>query len=56
MNIASKRWIKIFKSNVTSFNNFSVLGKVLTYKSAFSLDKLYPTSNLKIFTPTFVSL
>ncbi|OAD61934.1 Peptidyl-tRNA hydrolase ICT1, mitochondrial [Eufriesea mexicana] len=53
MNIVGKQWIKIFKTDITRYNNFCILGKVLTYKSAFSLDKLYPTSNLKIFTPTF---
>lgn len=53
MNIASKQWIQIFK---IPNNNFSIFGKTFTYKSAYSLDKLYPTHSIKLFTPTFVSL
>ncbi|KAG6799612.1 peptidyl-tRNA hydrolase ICT1, mitochondrial [Apis mellifera caucasica] len=51
MNIASKQWIQIFK---IPNNNFSIFGKAFTYKSAYSLDKLYPTHSIKLFTPTFV--
>ncbi|KOC65151.1 Peptidyl-tRNA hydrolase ICT1, mitochondrial [Habropoda laboriosa] len=54
MNIACRRWIRIFKTDLTFQYHFCMLGKALNYKSAYSLDKLYPTSNLKIFTPTFV--
>lgn len=53
MNITTKQWIQIFK---IPYNNFSIFGKVFTYKSAYSLDKLYPTHSIKLFTPTFVSL
>ncbi|CAL7935986.1 unnamed protein product [Xylocopa violacea] len=53
MNIASRQFIRIFKSDITYQNHFCILGRTLAYKSAYSLDKLYPTSNLKLFTPTF---
>ncbi|KAK1118994.1 hypothetical protein K0M31_013765 [Melipona bicolor] len=53
MNIASRQWIRIFTTDITH-NQFCILGRALAYKSAFSLDKLYPTSNIKLYTPTFV--
>ncbi|KAF3426687.1 hypothetical protein E2986_10673 [Frieseomelitta varia] len=53
MNIASRQWIRIFATDITH-NQFCVLGRALAYKSAFSLDKLYPTSNIKLYTPTFI--
>lgn len=43
------------KDNVISFCKFSGLSRKYSYKSAHSLDKFYPKSNLKIYTPTFVS-
>ncbi|CAK9803845.1 Peptidyl-tRNA hydrolase ICT1, mitochondrial [Anthophora plagiata] len=54
MNVPSRQLIRIFKTDITYQNNFCILGKAFTYKSAQSLDKLYPKSNLKLFTPTFV--
>ncbi|XP_012165454.1 peptidyl-tRNA hydrolase ICT1, mitochondrial [Bombus terrestris] len=53
MNIVSRQWTRIFKTDIMH-NQFCILGRALAYKSAFSLDKLYPTSNLKLFTPTFI--
>ncbi|XP_076763792.1 large ribosomal subunit protein mL62 [Xylocopa sonorina] len=53
MNVASRQFIRIFKSDVACQNHFCILGRTLAYKSAYSLEKLYPTSNLKLFTPTF---
>ncbi|XP_017887692.1 peptidyl-tRNA hydrolase ICT1, mitochondrial [Ceratina calcarata] len=53
MNIFSRHLLRIFKSDAVYQSQFSVLGRELAYKSAYSLDKLYPTSNLKLFTPTF---
>ncbi|CAK9796915.1 Peptidyl-tRNA hydrolase ICT1, mitochondrial [Anthophora quadrimaculata] len=54
MNVPSRQLIRIFKTDITSQNNFCLLGKAFAYKSAQSLDKLYPKSNLKLFTPAFV--
>ncbi|XP_076246125.1 large ribosomal subunit protein mL62 [Calliopsis andreniformis] len=54
MNVIGRQCLRIFKSDLTQQNQFCILGRALAYKSAFSLDKLYPTSNLKLYTPTFV--
>ena len=53
MNVVGRQCLKILKNNVTQQNQSCLLGRALAYKSAFSLDKLYPTSNLKLYTPTF---
>ncbi|XP_076379432.1 large ribosomal subunit protein mL62 [Megalopta genalis] len=52
MNIVSRQCLRIFQNDLTQYH-FSILGRALTYKSAFSIDKLYPTSNLKLYTPSF---
>ncbi|CAK9833299.1 Peptidyl-tRNA hydrolase ICT1, mitochondrial [Anthophora retusa] len=54
MNVPSRQLIRIFKTDIIYQNNFCILGKAFAYKSAQSLDKLYPKSNLKLFTPAFV--
>ncbi|XP_076635878.1 large ribosomal subunit protein mL62 [Colletes latitarsis] len=54
MNIVSRQCIRIFKNDLTQQAKCCIFGRALTYKSAISLDKLYPTSNLKLYTPTFV--
>ncbi|XP_076170329.1 large ribosomal subunit protein mL62 [Ptiloglossa arizonensis] len=54
MNIVTRQYLRIFKHNLTLYNQCNVLGRALAFKSALSLDKLYPTSNLQLFTPTFV--
>ncbi|XP_029032160.1 peptidyl-tRNA hydrolase ICT1, mitochondrial [Osmia bicornis bicornis] len=53
MNIANRHWIQILKNDVTNRYLFNT-GRSYTYKSAYALDKLYPTSNLKLYTPDFV--
>lgn len=55
MNIANRHWVQILKNDVTNRYLFNT-GRSYTYKSAYSLDKLYPTSNLKLYTPDFVSV
>ncbi|XP_003705584.1 large ribosomal subunit protein mL62 [Megachile rotundata] len=52
MNIVSRQWIRIFKSDISCQNVYNI-GKAFVYKSAFALDNLYPTSNLKLYSPTF---
>ncbi|XP_043263659.1 peptidyl-tRNA hydrolase ICT1, mitochondrial isoform X2 [Colletes gigas] len=54
MNIVSRQCIRIFRNDLTQQNQCFIFGRALAYKSAISLDKLYPTSNLKLYTPTFV--
>ncbi|XP_054000693.1 peptidyl-tRNA hydrolase ICT1, mitochondrial [Hylaeus anthracinus] len=54
MNIVGRQCLRIFKSDQTQQGLCNILGRTLAYKSAVSLDKLYPTSNLKLYTPTFV--
>ncbi|KZC04553.1 Peptidyl-tRNA hydrolase ICT1, mitochondrial, partial [Dufourea novaeangliae] len=54
MNMVSRNYLRIFQNNIAQQNHFSILSRVFAYKSAFSLEKLYPTSNLKLYTPTYV--
>ncbi|XP_031831579.1 large ribosomal subunit protein mL62 [Nomia melanderi] len=54
MNIVGRQCLRIFQHDVTQQNHFCFLRRALTYKSALSLDKIYPTSNLKLYTPAFV--
>ncbi|XP_076645390.1 large ribosomal subunit protein mL62 [Halictus rubicundus] len=53
MNIVGRQCFRIFQGGLTQ-HHFSILGRALTYKSAFSLEKIYPTSNLNLYTPAFV--
>ncbi|XP_078053089.1 large ribosomal subunit protein mL62 [Augochlora pura] len=52
MNIVGRQCLRIFQNDMSQ-HQFSVLGRALTYKSAYSMENLYPTSNLKLYTPTF---
>ncbi|XP_076289287.1 large ribosomal subunit protein mL62 [Lasioglossum baleicum] len=53
MNIVGRQCLRIFHNDLKQ-HQFSILGRALTYKSAFSLEKIYPTSNLNLYTPAFV--
>ncbi|XP_011162927.1 peptidyl-tRNA hydrolase ICT1, mitochondrial [Solenopsis invicta] len=53
MNIVRRQCFKILQSNVESQRLLYTLDRTFSFKSALSLENLYPGSNLKLHTPTF---
>ncbi|KAH8287793.1 hypothetical protein KR018_000328 [Drosophila ironensis] len=51
MNKISRAFISVLRQNSSSGASNSLLGRQLSYKSDLSLDRIYPTSRLQIFTP-----
>lgn len=54
MNGTAGRLFKAISSNFMTQKYLYTLAKTFTFKSAYSLDKLYPKSTLKLATPEFV--
>lgn len=55
MNYITRQCLKVVKNEFLNISPMYGLGRTFSYKSAFSLENLYPKSNLKIHTPNFVS-
>jgi hypothetical protein len=55
MNYIVQKCLDTLKSNIIRQNQIQCLIRMISYKSAYSLEKLYPTSNLNLYTPNFVS-
>ncbi|XP_043482495.1 peptidyl-tRNA hydrolase ICT1, mitochondrial [Leptopilina heterotoma] len=53
MNLLRRQCLNTFCNAINKQNN-NIIGRFVSFKSAFSLDKIYPTSNLRLYTPTFV--
>lgn len=53
MNLVRRQCLRILQSNV---RNQSLSCRASSFKSALSLENLYPGSKLKLHTPTFVSV
>lgn len=56
MNLVRRQCLRILQSNVRNQNISYSLGRASSFKSALSLENLYPGSKLKLHTPTFVSI
>ncbi|XP_046734414.1 peptidyl-tRNA hydrolase ICT1, mitochondrial [Diprion similis] len=54
MNFIARQFVKAIKNEITNQSHVCGLGRTLSYKSAYSLDNLYPKSSLKLYTPNFV--
>lgn len=55
MNILRRQCLRIFSNAINIENNLLPVGRLFSYKSAFSLENIYPTSNMRLHTPNFVS-
>jgi len=55
MNLVRRQCLRILQSNVENRNTSYNFGRTSSFKSALSLENLYPGSKLKLYTPTFVS-
>ncbi|XP_014215253.1 peptidyl-tRNA hydrolase ICT1, mitochondrial [Copidosoma floridanum] len=53
MNYIGRQCLKILKSDITNRSHLLGLGRLLSYKSAYALENLYPKSNLNLYTPQF---
>lgn len=56
MSLISRQLLSVMKKEVTNYSHIGGFARKCSYKSAYSLDKLYPSSNINIYTPKFVSL
>lgn len=54
MNLLGRQCLNTFCNAVNKQNN-NPIGRLVSFKSAVSLEKIYPTSNMRLYTPTFVS-
>ncbi|XP_012523988.1 peptidyl-tRNA hydrolase ICT1, mitochondrial [Monomorium pharaonis] len=55
MNIVRRQCLRILHSNLKSQTISYSPGRTFSFKSAMSLENLYPESKLKLYTPTFKS-
>ena len=56
MNLVRRQCLRTLWSNINSQNISYSLSRASSFKSAFSLENLYPGSKLKLYTPIFVSV
>ncbi|XP_058790324.1 large ribosomal subunit protein mL62 [Phymastichus coffea] len=54
MNFVGRQCLRILKKELYSNSHSRALGRTYTYKSAYSLENLYPKSNINLYTPNFV--
>ncbi|XP_072764818.1 large ribosomal subunit protein mL62 [Anoplolepis gracilipes] len=54
MNFLSRQYLKILQSNVKNQNALCNFSRAFSFKSEISLEKLYPQSKQKLYTPSFV--
>ncbi|KAJ8678536.1 hypothetical protein QAD02_014323 [Eretmocerus hayati] len=53
MNVISRTILSAVKSDLVKSGHFCCLARKVSFKSKFSLDKLYPRNNVKLHTPKF---
>ncbi|XP_033211060.1 peptidyl-tRNA hydrolase ICT1, mitochondrial isoform X1 [Belonocnema kinseyi] len=54
MNFLGRQFLKIIQDEIRSQSNVCAVRRLFSYKSAFSLENLYPKSNMRLYTPNFV--
>ncbi|XP_043286876.1 peptidyl-tRNA hydrolase ICT1, mitochondrial [Venturia canescens] len=54
MNLISRQFVKIFRSDICNTSHVCSLGRNYSFKSPYAPENLYPKSTIKIFTPNFV--
>ncbi|EFN63374.1 Immature colon carcinoma transcript 1 protein [Camponotus floridanus] len=54
MNFLTRQYFRILQSNVRNQNALCNFGRAFNFKSEVSLEKLYPESKQKLYTPSFV--
>lgn len=56
MNLLRRQCVKMFSNSIIVQNNCNIIARLSSFKSAFSLENIYPTSNMQLHTPNFVSI
>lgn len=51
MNKITRAFISVLRQNSSSGGSTNLLGRQLSYKSDLSLDKIYPSARLQLYTP-----
>ncbi|XP_032454654.1 peptidyl-tRNA hydrolase ICT1, mitochondrial [Nasonia vitripennis] len=55
MNHIGQQFLKVLKNDLTNKSLLCARGRTLSYKSAYSLENLYPKSNLNLSSPNFLA-